>query len=72
MDKELLATGVLSEFRRFEPYMANYIALRPEHALGDCQTAFCYGGCQEPVAHCICQVEPREIVEAFHIMTNHE
>lgn len=70
LDKEPIATGLLSEFRRFEPYMANYIALRPEHALGDCQKAFCYGGCQSLKAHCICQVEPNEIVEAFRITTS--
>lgn len=71
LDKEPIATGVMSEFRRFEPYMANYIALRPEHALGDCQTAICYGGCQSIEAHCICQVKPDEIVEAFRILTSH-
>ena len=71
MDKEHIATGLLSEFHRFEPYMANYIVLRPAHALGDCQNAFCYGGCKESDAHCICQVEPKEIVEAFRIMTSH-
>lgn len=68
LDKEPLATGLLSEFRRFEPYMANYIALRPEHALGECRTAICYGGCQSLTAHCICQVEPAEIVEAFRLL----
>ncbi len=68
-DKEHIATGLLSEFRRFEPYMANYIALRPDHALDDCKTAFCYGGCQSLKSHCICQVKPDEIVEAFRILT---
>ena len=70
LDKEPLATGLLSEFRRFEPYMTSYIALRPEHALGDCRTAICYGGCQSLTAHCICQVEPEEIIEAFRILTS--
>ena len=69
LDKEPIATGLLSEFRRFEPYMANYIALRPEHALDDCKAAFCYGGCQSINAHCICQVEPTEVVEAFRMIT---
>ena len=70
MDKEPVATGVLSEFRRFEPYMANYIALRPEHALGDCRKVLCYGGCQSLEAHCIRQVNPKEIIEAFHMITH--
>lgn len=71
-DKEGICTGVLSEFRRFEPYMADYIVLRPEHALPECQENLCYGGCASPVAHCIAQVRPEEIVEAFLIMTQRE
>ena len=71
-DKEGVCTGVLSEFRRFEPYMADYIVLRPEHALPECQGNLCYGGCASPVAHCIAQVRPEEIVEAFRIMTQRE
>ncbi len=67
-DKESQFTGIYSEFRRFEPYMADYITLRPEHAIGKCKDSFCYGGCQEEEAHCICQVKPEEIVEAFRIM----
>ena len=69
VDREEVCTGVCSEFRRFEPYRANYIALRPEHALEGCRDAICYGGCMSREAHCIKQVRPEEIVEAFRIMT---
>lgn len=71
-DKEGVCTGVLSEFRRFEPYMADYIVLRPEHALPECRDKLCYGGCASPAAHCIAQVRPEEVVEAFRIMTHRE
>lgn len=68
VDKEEICTGVLSEFHRFSPYLTNYIALRPEKALGKCGNILVYGGCVSPMAHCIAQVKPEEIVEAFRIM----
>ncbi len=64
IDKSEISPGVFSEVTRFAPWRARAIALQPEHALGACRDALAYGGCQEPEAHCICQIRPEELVEA--------
>ena len=64
-DKDHVVPGVFSEFERFAPWQALAVVLRPEHTLGDCKNAMVYGGCKEPNAHCINQVKPEEVVEAF-------
>ena len=64
-DKDNVVPGVFSEYDRFAPCQATAISLRPEHALGDCKNAVVYGGCKEMDSHCINQVNPKEIVEAF-------
>lgn len=64
VDREHILTGILSEFRRFEPWQTPYIALRPEHPLGDCEKGMVYGWCMDhDRAHCITQVETKEVVE---------
>lgn len=68
LDKEGVCPGVLSEFRRFAPYAENAIVLRPEHALAPCRDALCYGGCLFGHAHCIAQVPPEKVTEAFQRM----
>ena len=62
------AKGYCSEVDMFAPYQTTAIILRPEHALDDCKNAIVYGGCKELTAHCIKQIKPDEIVEAFKIM----
>ena len=64
-DKDHIVPGVFSEYERFAPWQALAVVLRPEHTLGDCKNAMVYGGCKEPTAHCINQVKPEEVVEAF-------
>ena len=64
-DKDHIVPGVFSEFERFAPWQVMSVVLRPEHTLGDCKNAMVYGGCKEPNAHCINQVKPEEVVEAF-------
>ena len=68
VDKEQVCTGVLSEYRRFAPYMTDSIVLRPLHALDGCRDLLCYGGCNSSRAHCIRQVRPEMIVEAFRVL----
>ena len=58
--------GLVSEVDFFPPYQTISIILRPEHSFGDCQNVVCYGGCKEDFAHCITQVKPSEIVDAYH------
>ena len=36
--------------------------------MGECESAVVYGGCKEPQPHCIKQVKPDQIVEAFENM----
>ncbi len=66
VDKEDIAPGIFSEYARFAPWKARSIVLRPKHALGECATKMMvYGGCDEPVSHCIAQIDPEEIADAF-------
>lgn len=67
MDKDGVCTGVLSEFRRFEP-RGRYFAVRPVHALGDCKGALAYGGCASLKAHCIRQIPAGMVVQAFRMV----
>ena len=64
-DKDNFVKAIFSEYDRFAPWQARAIVLRPEHALGDCKEAIVYGGCKELNPHCINQIKPKEIVEAF-------
>ena len=64
-DKDHFVTPVFSEYHRFAPWQATAVVLRPEHALNDCKDAVVYGGCKNPLPHCINQIKPEEIVEAF-------
>ena len=44
------------------------LILRPEHAMGDCATHQYYGGCGAGEPHCITQIQPAVIVQAFAMM----
>ena len=68
-DRDHIIPGVFNEVYRFAPWQTMAIVLRPEHALGDCKEAIVYGGCKESTAHCINQVKPKEIAEAFDNLT---
>ena len=71
-DRDHIVPGVFNEYYRFAPYTrfnVKTLIIRPDHALGDCENAIVYGGCKEPFAHCINQIKPDEIVEAFLSMT---
>ena len=62
--------GELSSFLRFSPWQANCknksIVLRPEHALDECKDSLIHGGCVRKQAHCINQIEPDKILEAYY------
>ena len=68
-DRDQIVPGVFNEYYRFAPWQAMSIVLRPDHALGECKNAVVYGGCKEANAHCINQVKPKEIAEAFNTLT---
>ena len=73
-DRDHIVSGVFNEYYRFAPWQTMSIVLRPEHAMGDCKEAIVYGGCKKATAHCINQVKPKEIAEAFDnliYMLNH-
>lgn len=61
--------GTISSYLRFSPWQYNCknrsIVLRPEHALGECNDSDDHGGCIHKQAHCINQITPEEIVEAY-------
>lgn len=61
--------GLFSETTRFAPWQAKAVVLQPVKAKGDCLHTVLYGGCKENYAHCIAQITPQEIVEAFDYMT---
>lgn len=64
-DRDQVVPGVFNEYYRFAPWQTVSIVLRPDHALGECKNAVVYGGCKEANAHCINQVKPKELAEAF-------
>ena len=67
-DREPILTGLLSEYTMYYPWQTNAIVLRPEHVLGDCANIFAMGGCNAGTSHCIAQIEPHEIVNAYEKM----
>ena len=56
---------VYSSIYRFHPWQCKYIVLQPDFALDQCKEAIRYGGCNADKAHCINQITPEEITEAY-------
>ena len=63
--------GIYSESTRFAPWQAQAIVLQPDVAQGECLQTVIYGGCREEYAHCIAQIKPQEIVNAFAYLAEH-
>lgn len=63
--------GVFSESTRFAPWQAKAVILQPDKAQGDCLHTVVYGGCKEDYPHCIAQITPQEIVQAFAYAAKH-
>ena len=55
--------GLLSSIKRFAP--KNIKILQPERALYPCNNVHCHGGCDSHTAHCINQINPSKIAEAY-------
>ena len=67
-NRAVASAGLFSESTRFAPWQARAVVLQPEAARDDCLHTVVYGGCKENYAHCIAQITPQEIVEAFDYM----
>ena len=63
--KENDIPGYLSYYHRFKPYNTQSIILRPDVALSPCSSIYTCGGCGENKSHCIEQIRPEKIVEAY-------
>ncbi len=71
LDRVMECPGLYSALARFSPWRVPSLIIRPEHALGECGQHLYYGGCKEKkVPHCITQIEPASIVNAFNIMVH--
>ena len=68
-DMDFLFEQGFSQIAHYYPWKTFSIVLRPAHQLDDCAEKIFYGGCQKSFAHCIAQIEPSEIVDAFDKMT---
>ena len=55
----------LNEAERYQPWGTDSIILQPEHQLEECRLKPNYQGCTANKSHCIAQIEPSEIVDAF-------
>ena len=69
VDKENIFPGAFSEFGRYPPYQTKAVILRPDHQLEECaKRGRIYGWCHSREPHCIKQIAPQEIVEAFEVL----
>lgn len=64
-DKMNDAPGVMSSIARFHPWHTKYEIVQPKHAIDECAYTPMHGGCCRLTAHCINQIKPEEIVEAY-------
>lgn len=63
--------GIYSCYERFYPWHTPAIVLRPPHALPPCDHTAVLGGCSTTMPHCICRIEPEEIVAAYNAMADY-
>lgn len=70
-DRINVIPGLFGELARFAPWKVPYIVIRPQHQLGECQKHIVYGGCMSPHAHCIAQIPPKAVVQAYRTMLEH-
>ena len=56
--------GNYCEHIRFAPYGTKFIMLMPKHPIGDCAKDM-YNSCLSDRPHCITQIEPEEIINAY-------
>ena len=71
-DKSKIHPGHLSSIARFRPWNLQTIILQPKKAIGACVDAVTHGGCTFTHPHCITQIKPKQIVQAYEdIVFNH-
>ncbi len=54
-----------TEVQIYYPYQTNSIVIQPEHQLEECRETPYFYGCKMGTSHCIAQIEPVEIVDAY-------
>ena len=54
-----------TETQIYYPYQTNSIVIQPEHQLEACRANPYFYGCKMSTSHCIAQIEPAEIVDAY-------
>ena len=65
-DTAQFVTNKSTEVEMFYPWQTETIVLQPEHQLGECEKKHLFIGCiDEDKPHCITQIEPAEIVDAY-------
>ena len=67
-DIEETCPDAVDETKRYAPFQTNFIVLRPDHQLEECRANPIYTGCNVDEPHCITQIEPAEIVNAYDEM----
>lgn len=69
-DIEKICPSSVDESKRYAPFQTHFIVLRPEHQLEECRANPTYTGCRLDEPHCITQIEPAEIVDAYEKMVS--
>ena len=64
-DKYNDCPGHLSSVQQFSPRSKIVKIIQPEYSLNQCQIAHIHGGCMFDIPHCITQINPLKIVEAY-------
>ena len=67
-DIEIVCPNKINEIKRYSPWQTYFIVLRPEHQLEECRVNPTYTGCRLNEPHCITQIEPAEIIDAYDKM----
>jgi len=64
-DTAQFVTEQSTEAEMFHPWRTKSIVLQPDHQLDKCAENHLFIGCGEKMPHCIAQIEPSEIVDAY-------
>lgn len=62
--------GYLSTFARFSPWQVPTKIVQPKHALQPCADKIPVAECFANQPHCITQIKPKDIADAFDVMKN--
>ena len=69
-ERENILPAIINEFRRFPSYETKFIVLRLLRPLDECASLTpAYGLCRRlHTPHCITQIQPQEIIDAFEVL----